>query len=78
MRRSTIISIIALAIAAAGVVIALLAYYKRRECSLCDDLEDEMLGEMAIGDDEFDEDFIPEAADFITDASIERDFEEKE
>ena len=52
MKKSTIIALVALAAAVAGIVIALLAYYRRRECALCDELEEEMLGEIPIIDDD--------------------------
>ncbi len=41
MRKSVIISIIALLISMIGVLIALVAYFKRRRCVLCDDFGDE-------------------------------------
>ena len=45
MRKSTFISMIALLVALAGVVIALAAYFKRKRCVLCDDFEDDLLDE---------------------------------
>ena len=47
MKRSTLISLIALGIAIAGALIALIAFFKRDRCSLCEDFEDE---EIPIGD----------------------------
>ena len=41
MKKSTLISLIALAVALAGAMIALVAYLKRSRCSLCEDFEDE-------------------------------------
>lgn len=43
MRKSTLIAIIALLISIIGVLIALVAYFKRRRCVICDDVDDEML-----------------------------------
>ena len=40
MRKSTVISLIALLVSIVGLLIALIAYFKRRSCALCDDLED--------------------------------------
>ena len=40
MRKSTVISLIALLVSFVGLLIALIAYFKRRSCALCDDLED--------------------------------------
>lgn len=45
MKKSTFISMIALLVALAGVVIALAAYFKRKRCVLCDDFEDDLLDE---------------------------------
>lgn len=43
MRKSGIISLIALLVALTGVVIALAAYFKRRSCVVCDDFDDAMM-----------------------------------
>ncbi len=43
MKKSTLIAIIALLISVIGVLIALVAYFKRRRCVICDDVDDEML-----------------------------------
>lgn len=43
MKKGTIISIFALLISIVGLMIALIAYFKRRNCVLCDDLEDDMV-----------------------------------
>lgn len=40
MKKSTFISVLALLIAAAGAVVALLAYFSRKKCVLCDDFDD--------------------------------------
>lgn len=43
MKSSTLISMIALLISIVGLMVALVAYFKRRSCVLCDDLEDDMV-----------------------------------
>jgi hypothetical protein len=48
MKKSTFISILALLIAAAGAVVAFLAYFSKKKCVLCDDFddfEDDMMAE---------------------------------
>ena len=42
MKKGTIISIIALLVSVTGLLIALIAYFKRRSCILCDDLDDDL------------------------------------
>ncbi len=51
MRKGTIISIIALLISIVGLLVALIAYFKRRSCALCDDLDDDFMEEY-YGEDE--------------------------
>ncbi|MEG1686961.1 MAG: hypothetical protein RR276_03665 [Angelakisella sp.] len=51
MKKSTLIAVIALLVSIAGLMIALIAYFKR-SCSLCDDLEDDMV---ELYDDEDDD-----------------------
>ena len=41
MRKSTVISLIALLVSFVGLLIALIAYFKRRSCALCDDLDED-------------------------------------
>ena len=41
MGKGTCIAAVALRIAIAGASVALTAYFKRRSCALCDDLDDE-------------------------------------
>ncbi|MCI8493200.1 MULTISPECIES: hypothetical protein [Anaerotruncus] len=41
MRKGTFIATVALLIAIAGAIVAFAAYFKRRSCALCDDLDDE-------------------------------------
>ena len=43
MRKSVIISLIALLISITGLLVALIAYFKRRSCALCDELDDDLL-----------------------------------
>ena len=43
MKKSTLISLIALLVAAIGVLIALVAYFKRKRCALCDDFDEDMI-----------------------------------
>lgn len=43
MKNSVVISMLALLISVVGLLIALLAYFKRRSCVLCDDLENDMM-----------------------------------
>ncbi|MEG1875471.1 MAG: hypothetical protein RR022_08320 [Angelakisella sp.] len=52
MKKSTLIAVIALLVSIAGLMIALIAYFKKRSCSLCDDLEDDMV---ELYDDEDDD-----------------------
>ena len=40
-RKGTFIATVALLIAIAGAIVAFAAYFKRRSCALCDDLDDE-------------------------------------
>lgn len=55
MKKGTVISIFALLISIVGLLVALIAYFKRRNCVLCDDLEDDMV-EFYDDDDECCED----------------------
>ncbi|MBP1581619.1 MAG: hypothetical protein J6A26_04400 [Oscillospiraceae bacterium] len=43
MKKSTLISLIALLVAVAGVLIALAAYFKKKKETLVDDFDDELL-----------------------------------
>ncbi len=43
MRKGTIISVIALLVSIVGLLVALIAYFKRRSCALCDDLDDDLM-----------------------------------
>ncbi|MCI8623177.1 MAG: hypothetical protein HFG26_05880 [Provencibacterium sp.] len=48
MKKGTFISILALLVAAAGAVVAFLAYFSKKKCVLCDDFddfEDDMMAE---------------------------------
>ena len=47
MRKGTFIATIALLIAIAGAIVAFAAYFKRRSCALCDDLDDELMDDMS-------------------------------
>lgn len=40
MKKGTFLSILALLIAAVGIVVALLAYFGKKKCILCDDFDD--------------------------------------
>ncbi|MEG1779268.1 MAG: hypothetical protein RR263_04140 [Oscillospiraceae bacterium] len=42
MKKSTLISIISLLVAMAGLLVALAAYLKRNKCVVCDDLDDDL------------------------------------
>ena len=48
MKKSTLISLIALAVALAGALIALVAYLKRSRCSLCEDFEEEDMSDIEL------------------------------
>ena len=52
MRKGTVISIITLLISIIGLLVALIAYFKRRSCALCDDLDDELLEEYYCDDED--------------------------
>ncbi len=52
MKKGTIISIIALLVSVTGLLIALIAYFKRRSCILCDDLDDDLVEYYEHEDDE--------------------------
>ncbi|MEM1484344.1 hypothetical protein V6615_05620 [Oscillospiraceae bacterium PP1C4] len=43
MEKGTFISIVALLIAIAGTIVAFAAYFKHRNCTLCDVYDDEMM-----------------------------------
>lgn len=43
MKKSGIISFIALLVALTGLLIALAAYFKKKNCLVCDDFDDEMM-----------------------------------
>ena len=45
MKKSTLISIIALITAMAGILIALAAYFNKKRTMFCDDFEDDLLSE---------------------------------
>ena len=51
MRKGTIISIIALLVSIVGLLVALIAYFKRRSCALCDDLDDDLMEYYGEDDD---------------------------
>ena len=51
MRKGTVISIIALLVSIVGLLVALIAYFKRRSCALCDDLDDDLLEYYGVDDD---------------------------
>lgn len=52
MKKSTwILSLVALVVALSGVIIALIAFFKRRKCVLCDDYEDEMMPDFTLNPD---------------------------
>ena len=42
MKKSTFIAMMALLVSVIGVLIALVAYFKRKQCALCDDYEDDL------------------------------------
>lgn len=64
MRKGTFISIIALIVAVVGIVIALLTYFKRKRCVLCDGFDEDF-----IIDEEYDY--------FETDIDDEQDLEQE-
>lgn len=64
MRKGTFISIIALVVAVVGIVIALLTYFKRKRCVLCDGFDEDF-----IIDEEYDY--------FETDIDDEQDLEQE-
>lgn len=43
MRKGSFVSVIALLVSIAGLLVALAAYFKNRSCSLCDDLESDLV-----------------------------------
>ncbi len=43
MKKGTVISLIALLVSIVGLLVALIAYFKRRSCVLCDDLDDDLV-----------------------------------
>lgn len=47
MRKGTFLATIALLIAIAGAIVAFAAYFKRRSCALCDDLDDDLMDDMS-------------------------------
>lgn len=53
MKKSTLISLIALAAAIASLLIALAAYYKKKKSIFCDDFDDELLGSEDYDDIEY-------------------------
>ena len=59
MRKSTVISLIALLVSFVGLLIALIAYFKRRSCALCDDLDEDLV-EYYDEDDEDDKEGMDE------------------
>ena len=61
MKKSTLISLIALAVALAGAMIALVAYLKRSRCSLCEDFEEEDLSDIDLDIADYDIDLEDEA-----------------
>lgn len=64
MKKGTFISIIALMVAIVGIVIALLTYFKRKRCVLCDGFDEDF-----IIDEEYDY--------FETDIDDEQDLDEE-
>lgn len=53
MKKSTLISLIALGVAIIGALIALVAFLKRSRCTLCEDFEGESLPDFSIDDEDF-------------------------
>ena len=51
MKKSTVISLIALGVAIAGALIALVAFLKRSRCTLCEDFEDEDMSDLSLDDE---------------------------
>ena len=43
MRKGSFVSVIALLVSIVGLLVALAAYFKNRSCSLCDDLESDLV-----------------------------------
>ena len=66
MKKSTLISLIALAVALVGALIALVAYLKRSRCALCEDFEEEDMSDIDLDIADYDipvsdlEDDLPE------------------
>lgn len=56
MKKSTVISLIALAVALAGIAISLYTFFKRSGCFLCDSFDDDMLSDDLYSDDDCDSD----------------------
>lgn len=56
MKKSTVISIIALVVALAGAAVALYTFFKNSRCYLCDSFDDEMLPDDVYSDCDCDED----------------------
>ena len=68
MKKSTLISLVALAVALVGALIALVAYLKRSRCVLCEDFEEEDMSDIDL-----------DIADYnIPVSDLEDDFSEEE
>ncbi|MEG1448128.1 MAG: hypothetical protein RR048_01430 [Oscillospiraceae bacterium] len=53
MRKSTIISLIALGTAAVGLLVACAAYFSKKHCVVCDDMDDDFYYDDLDSDDEY-------------------------
>lgn len=63
MRKSTIISLLALGTAAIGLLVACAAYFSKKHCVVCDDMDDDFYYDDLDGDNEYFEADIDEECD---------------
>ncbi len=78
MKKSTLISLAALAVAVVGVLIALAAYFKKKNDTLIDDFDDELLYDDLEDDTEYYEAHLDDEDDLYFEGSLDDTAEEFE
>lgn len=73
MRKSTIISLLALGTAAIGLLIACAAYFSKKRCLVCDDMDDDFYYDDLDGDEEYFEADIEDDCDCDCDCCCDDD-----
>ncbi len=73
MKKSTLISLFALAVAVVGVLIALAAYFKKKSDEIIDDFDDELLYDDLEDDTEYYEAHLDDEDDMYFESSLDEE-----